>query len=207
VVCFDQTKRHSRNASSLNTNSTNAFAAPVSRVHCDYTKESGIKRLEQLATTNERILYLKSRAKHFAFFNLWRSIDREFPVQEWPLALLDPRTGPTDLDNHDQVLIYELVFPHRVGLNYSLPPHSRGHNWFFFPHMTHTEAILFSVFDSDYPKRPGFVFHSAFDLPSRRFEKSCCYHNEAQALELLSPIEAPHPRKSLEVRTIVFFEN
>ena len=78
----------------------------------------------------------------------------------------------------------ELIFPDRVGENYSLK-HSEGHRWYFYPEQTRDECLIFKVFDKK-EDGPRFVFHTAFDDPS-------------------SPASAP-PRRSIEVRSVAFFD-
>eukprot|EP01047_Picozoa_sp_COSAG01_P079742 COSAG01_NODE_15244_length_1358_cov_1.036537_2_plen_209_part_00 len=37
---------------------------------------------------------LNGNGWRYVFLNVWRSMDRQHPVQEWPLALLHPRSSP-----------------------------------------------------------------------------------------------------------------
>ena len=80
--------------------------------------------------------------------------------------------------------LYELIFPDRVGQNYSLR-HSDRHRWHSFPRMTKDECLLFKVYDKK-EDGPRFVFHTAFDDPD-------------------TPADAP-PRRSIEVRGIAFYD-
>ena len=91
-------------------------AAPVPRVHCDYTAESAPRRLQQLvadglfhnlqssgpeaAISDEEIERFVSG--RFAFVNVWRSIDREQPVLQKPLAVCDERTVSFCCNSNDQ---------------------------------------------------------------------------------------------------------
>ena len=95
VFIFDHTLRESGNTE-LNA-AAGGSAAPVPRVHCDYTEGGAPRRLQQLG--EEGIFsVLRGRtltsaeagalaAGRFAFVNVWRSIDEQQPVlQPPPLA-------------------------------------------------------------------------------------------------------------------------
>mmetsp|Transcript_5808 Transcript_5808/g.24252 ORF Transcript_5808/g.24252 Transcript_5808/m.24252 type:complete len:330 (-) Transcript_5808:1021-2010(-) len=203
VVVFDHTRRSTdARADRLNALTEGGAAAPVGRVHCDYTKASAPRRLAQLA---EKPSYTGATVSpedaatsgRYAFVNLWRSTDRAHPVRQSPLALCDPRR--LDVDDRALVMIYELCYEDRVGENYALDPDaSTDCTWWYFRDMTADEAIVFSVFDSDATK-PGFVFHTAFDLPPP-------VKDNPFDLTPPTPPDLP-PRQSIEVRAIVFFED
>lgn len=193
VVVFDHTVRSSATDSTkLNAVDGASTAAPVNRVHCDYTAASAPRRLRQLATkksytgvgidpsTVENVF----EKRRYAFVNVWRSIDRDHPVVQRPLALMEHRG--LDLAA-DRVLTYELCFPERVGENYSLSAEGAQHDrWWYYPDMTADECLVFSVYDRK-PDRPRFVFHTAFDLENN------------------DDFDRP-PRRSIEARTIVIFD-
>jgi len=187
VFIFDHTIRESGNTN-LNATAGGA-AAPVPRVHCDYTAEGAPRRLEQLgkqgifSRVRGRVLSEEDVAElaagRFAFINVWRSICEAHPVLQKPLAVADERSIP-EADR----MTYELRFADRTGENYSLA-HSEAHRWYYYPKMTCDECLVFKVYDK-HDDGPRFVFHTAFDDPS-------------------SPPDAP-PRKSIEVRGIAFFD-
>ena len=165
-------------------------AAPVPRVHCDYTHEGAPRRLRQLG---ERGIFshLKKRqmtteevdalaAGRYAFINVWRSIDKENAVARSPLAVCDEASV-----DPDEKFKYELRFPDRTGETYSLR-HSEKHKWYWYPAMTHDECLVFKCFDKR-KDSTRFTFHTAFDDPSTT--------------------EASPPRQSIEVRTIAFFDD
>jgi len=183
---FDHTIRQSTKTNLNNTGG--GSAAPVPRVHCDYTDGGAPRRLQQLGAkgifslikgrdlTEDEVAKLAEG--RFAFINVWRSIDPEHPVLQKPLAMCASDSTPES----DQFL-YELRFPDRTGENYSLR-FSEEHKWYYYPGMEMDECIVFKVFDKKVDG-PRFVFHTAFDDPS-------------------SPPDAP-PRQSIEIRTIAFF--
>ena len=97
VFIFDHTIRET-GVTSLNA-AAGGSAAPVPRVHCDYTAEGAPRRLKQLGDEGIYSL-LKGRdltasevdalaAGRFAFINVWRSIDDAHPVSRSPLAVCD----------------------------------------------------------------------------------------------------------------------
>ena len=186
VFIFDHTVRESGGAS-LNAQPGGA-AAPVPRVHCDYTAEGAPRRLAQLGAEG---IYSRLRGRtlsadevealaagRFAFINVWRSIDGEQPVMQQPLAVCEDGSVP----ERDR-FVYELRFPDRTGETYSLL-HSEAHRWFYYPRMEKDECLVFKVYDKK-EDGPRFVFHTAFSDPS-------------------SPPDAP-PRKSIEVRCLAVF--
>jgi len=187
VFIFDHTIRESGNTN-LNADAGGA-AAPVPRVHCDYTATGAPRRLAQLgkegiySRLRKRMLTEADAAEladgRFAFINVWRSIDDEHPVLQSPLAVCDENSVP-----ESDRFLYELRFPDRTGENYSLR-HSDAHRWYYYPRQTKDECLVFKVYDKK-EDGPRFVFHTAFTDPA-------------------SPADAP-PRKSIEVRAIAFFD-
>lgn len=186
VFVFDHTVRESGNTN-LNAEKGGS-AAPVPRVHCDYTANGAPRRLLQLgregiySRVRGRVLTEEDVAElaagRFAFINVWRSIDAEAPVLQKPLAVCDENSIDAS-----EIFTYELRFPDRTGENYSLR-HSPSHRWYYYPEMTGDECLVFKVYDK-HEDGPRFVFHTAFDDPT-------------------TPTDAP-PRKSIEIRTIAFF--
>lgn len=188
VLIFDHTIRHSDNQN-LNVSKGGDSAAPVLRVHCDYTADSAPRRLMQFAKsgvyshirkrtlTEDDIKDLSSR--RFAFINVWRSISDE-PVEKKALAVCDTRSAP-----ESDRFLYELVFPDRVGENYSLK-FNEAHKWHYYPRMTKDECLVFKVYDKK-EDGPRFTFHTAFDDP-------------------LTTPDSP-ARQSIEIRAIAFFDD
>ena len=131
----------------------------------------------------------------FAIINVWRNIAHE-PVAVHPLALCDAQTvRPEDL------VVFELHYPDRVGENY-FSKHASRHRWYYYPEMTRDEALLIKQWDSagtlarsdgaradadDQAAPCTFNFHSAFTDPS-------------------TPQDGPD-RWSIEVRCLVVYLN
>ena len=114
VFIFDHTVRQS-GKTNLNA-AAGGSAAPVPRVHCDYTADGAPRRLAQLGAagiyshlrgrelSGEEVEKLAGR--RYAFINVWRSIDGEHPVMQKPLAVCD-ENSVADTDR----FVYELRFP------------------------------------------------------------------------------------------------
>merc|ERR1719473_2569554 len=188
VFIFDHTVRESGNTN-LNA-AEGGSAAPVPRVHCDYTATGAPRRLAQLGKegiysrlrnrtlTEEEVAELA--AGRFAFINVWRSIDDDAPcVMQKPLAVCDEASVP-----EEDRFLYELRFPDRTGENYSLQ-HSAAHKWYYYTRQRKDECLVFKVYDKK-ADGPRFVFHTAFEDP-------------------MTPADPP-PRRSIEVRAIAFYD-
>lgn len=114
----------------------------------------------------------------FAIVNLWRPI--RGPLRDAPLAVCDARSvAPGDLVPQDR------VHRDRTGEIYALT-YNPAHRWFYVPAMRADEALLLKCYDSATDGRARFMPHSAFEDPT-------------------TPPDAP-PRESIELRTLVFFE-
>jgi hypothetical protein len=85
------------------------------------------------------------------------------PVLQKPLAVCDERSV-----NDAERFKYELIFPDRVGENYSLDATAAGlHRWYYYPRMVSEECLAFKVYDRQKEDgAPRFVFHTAFDEPT-----------------------------------------
>ena len=115
----------------------------------------------------------------FAIIQAWRAIQN--PIQSNPLAIADART----LAEGD-LIAAERRYPDRVGETYQIS-YNPDHDWFYFPNMTREEALVFKVYDSARDGRARFTAHSAIADPT-------------------SPPDA-EPRESIEMRTLVFFDD
>ena len=116
--------------------------------------------------------------RRFAIVQVWRPI--RHPIQSDPLAICDARSlAPGDL------IAAERRYPDRVGETYRVS-YNPDHRWFYFPNMRRNEALVFKVYDSEKDGRARFTAHAAFDDPT-------------------SPPDA-HPRESIEMRLLVFYD-
>ncbi|KAK5108752.1 hypothetical protein LTR62_007812 [Meristemomyces frigidus] len=155
VLVFDHTIRTKANQAKKLTDQTNTSQrAPVRLVHCDYTAESGPKRVQQLLV-NEADDLLSRRV---AFINVWMPLKK---VEEMPLAMCDVTSSPPA----DFFKLY-LRYRDRTGENYVMR-HSEKHKWWYFPDMEAGKVILLKTFDSEQGKA-RFVGHSAFEDPTSK---------------------------------------
>jgi hypothetical protein len=174
VAVFDATRRSDDGSGARN---PDGLRGPATRVHVDYTVNSGPQRVKDIFGEAEAARIAASGARVIQV-NVWRPI--RGPVERWPLALADASSvKPAELIATDQ------VFPNRVGeiYNVAFAPSQR---WYYASRMTADEVILIKGWDSIDDGRARFTPHSAFPLPEMR--------------------EDAPPRESIEVRTLVVVE-
>jgi hypothetical protein len=157
--------------------------APADQVHNDYTERSGPKRkLEVLAAVGRSDL----ADRPVAFVNLWRPIAG--PVYDQPLAVCDARSvASSDLVNTEILHFMEddLVVPRHRGDVHSVL-YNPEHRWYYVQAMQPAEFLLLKCFDSRIDGRARFMPHTAFENPA-------CPRDFV-------------PRESIEVRTLVVFD-
>lgn len=114
--------------------------------------------------------------RRFAIVNFWRPIGG--PVLQAPLALCDARTiASSDL------LPSDLVYPDWTGETYSFA-FNPDHRWYWYPRQAPSEATLIKIYDSASDGRARLSAHTAFDV---------------------SPIARIAPRRSIEIRSLLFW--
>ena len=174
VAVFDHTRRSD---SAQGAGNPDGFRGPASRVHVDYTVDSGPKRAADALGADEVDRVLSSGGR-IVQVNVWRPI--RGPVLRTPIALADAGSvRPRELIATDQ------VFPDRVGEIYQLA-HDPDQRWYWAPRMQRDEVLLIKGWDSLDDGRARFTPHGAFQLEDQ------------------DP-NAP-PRESIEVRTYLVFE-
>jgi hypothetical protein len=117
--------------------------------------------------------------RRFAVVNVWRPI--RGPLHDAPLALCDA----TSLADGDLVA-QDLVYRDRRGEIYGLT-YNPAHRWYYAPGMLADEALLLKCYDSARDGRARFMPHTSFADPSAPADKL--------------------PRESIELRTLVFFDD
>ncbi len=115
----------------------------------------------------------------FVIVNLWRPIGHM--VEDAPLAIASATSVPPK-----DFIEQDLIYADRVGET-TLVQHSDEHHWVYLSKQTPDEAILIKCFDSAKDGRARFTAHSAFFDPN-------------------AP-ENARPRESIEIRTLVFFDD
>lgn len=175
VVIFDATRRSDGGVGAKN---RDGLRGPASRVHVDYTANSGPQRVKDLLG-DEEAARLAAAGGRIIQINVWRPI--RGPVERSPLALADAASVRSE-----DLIATDQVFPDRVGEIYHLAYHP-AQRWYYAPRMTPDEVLLIKGWDSLADGRARFTPHGAFDLPD-------------------TPGGAP-PRESIEVRTLVVIED
>jgi len=171
VLVFDHTLRRS----DVEGQGTPTARPTLKCVHNDYTETAALRRLRELLGDKAAEERMRRR---WALIQIWRPLYSE--VLREPLVICDGRS----LSAQDVVVLER---HHRDRISEGLiPRHSPGHQWYYFPRMAPTEALIFKAFDSDTTKPSRFTAHSAFDDPS-------------------TPADTP-PRASIETRTFAFFD-
>jgi hypothetical protein len=179
VAVYDHTRRSSNSTVREKYN----WRDPVALPHIDYTAQSAAQRMRDVfgddadARLNRR----------FAQVNVWRSMSE--PIEQWPLAMCDGRSV-----NDGLLLKIVRSAPHRAepSFEYARSSETRhasydaNHRWFYFPHMTRNEVLLFKNYDTLLDGTARYALHSAFEDPTS------------------SP--NPAPRESIESRAFVFFD-
>ncbi|MDX1431515.1 MAG: CmcJ/NvfI family oxidoreductase [Gammaproteobacteria bacterium] len=174
VAVFDFTRRSDGPAGASN---PDGLRGPATRVHADYTVDSGPKRARDTlgAADVDRVLASGGRIVQL---NVWRPI--KGPVRRAPLALADASSiAPGELVATDQ------RFPDRVGEIYQVA-FGRAQRWYWTPRMTPDEVLLIKGWDSVERGVARFTPHGAFRLPDQD--------------------ESAPARESIEVRAYLLFE-
>lgn len=128
---------------------------------------------------------MKNRER-YAIVSVWRSLDEESPVLRDPLAFADPRTV-----TQSNALDYMVRHLSHTGVRSALPSEDAGsHHWYYYPEMTHKEALVYNVYDSG---KNECLFRSAFQAPAQK--------NISQNNLLNLP-----DRRSIETQVLVVFE-
>jgi hypothetical protein len=114
----------------------------------------------------------------FGIINVWRPL--QGPVLNWPLALCDARSISVD-----DLIPTDLVYPDKVGEVYGFSVNP-AHRWLYYPYLEPSEVLLLKIFDSKTDGTARLTAHTAFEDPTS------------------TPDTAP--RRSIEVRTLVFWD-
>ncbi len=117
-------------------------------------------------------------ARPFSFINVWKPLDQA--VHTRPLAVCDARTM-----KREDFVRTTLRYRDRTGEIYTFRSNAEQ-RWYYYPLMHPDEVLLLKCYDSETDGRARFVAHTSFEDPT-------------------SLPDAP-ARKSIEVRTIAFFE-
>lgn len=147
---------------------------PSTSAHIDYMPIAGPMLA---AMANQGLGIPITSYSRLVIVNTWRAISA--PPQDFPLAVCDDTSIPeADIVSHD-------FTDHATGVSWAagLPRYNPRHRWYYFPHMTEDELLLFKGYDSE---RFFKVAHGAFD-------------------NRLAFADAK-PRESIEARFYVYFD-
>jgi len=170
VKAFDHNIRTNKSSTKLKNGGGSETQTPVGLSHGDYTRVSAPRRLQDLAlppkindtlrrklgATDATLLdptivneTIKEKSRRYAFVNVRRNIDYNNPVFRFPLACIDAKTlnYEMDMDTSGDLRTLQIHYKDRIGENYLIIP-SINHKWFYFPDMTHNEAMLIQQWDS-----------------------------------------------------------
>ena len=189
-------------------NSTGAtIQQPVAVVHGDYTRVSAPRRLKDLALPPKTNDVLKERLgenslldptsvegaidgkQRFALINVWRNIQKEKPVMQYPLACVDATT--TRFDN---LKTFQIHYKDRIGENY-FACHDPGQEWWYYPAMEHDEALLIKQWDSFGGLARGLEKDEKGEMCTMSLHSS-----------LLDASSDATERESIEVRCVVIWD-
>lgn len=101
------------------------------------------------------------------------------PVRDFPIAYCDPKT----LDQNCDLVLYDDGSPGHVCEIYQVL-HNLQQRWYYLPDQQVTEAVVFNGYDSQ-SHQSRAVAHTAFSI---------------------SPDGSVPPRRSIEIRAFVFFD-
>lgn len=198
VVVFDhnvrniQEKHGSKEVISAKGDARNApVQGYANLVHCDYTPESAVERLQFLCRpsfqggsytdlskplfSNEEIHEILNH--RYMFVNVWRNISQK-PIVSHPFAVCDVSTVSTS-DYVEHSMIYQDRVGHRFDVHYN-----QMHKWRYFSRMHKNEVMLLKTMDSK-PDVARYTPHTAFEDPNT------------------GPTDPP--RESIEARCIAIF--
>lgn len=183
---------------------------PIGVVHNDYTHVSAPRRLEQLGQPPKANDSLQKRLqgkplldpqvvqealtgeRRFVFLNVWRNIQKDAPIQQFPLACVDATT-----QSIDDLLTFQIIYKDRIGENY-FTRFNAQQEWNYFPQMDHHEAILLKQWDNQ-----GTLALRRKEVNEDNFLSTFALHSAFQ--DPSSPDNAP-PRESIEVRCVLIWD-
>ena len=145
-------------------------------MHTDYTPTSAPRRLLDLTQkpkTNDSYAAFRSpeekdkplipielveNCSRFCMINVWRSVSDVGPIQQYPLAVCSSNS----LKYPEDFVVFEIHYKDRIGENWfirdTLPSkedsrtenssNTSHHQWYYFPHMKKSEALIFKQWDS-----------------------------------------------------------
>jgi hypothetical protein len=208
VKAFDHNVRSTGTTErTIENSSGGTIQQPVAVVHGDYTRVSAPRRLQDLALPPKTNDVLKERLgektlldptsvegaidgkQRFALINVWRNIQKEKPVMQYPLACVDASTT-----RFDSLKTFQIHYKDRIGENY-FACHDPGQKWWYYSAMEHDEALLIKQWDSFGGLARG--------LDQDEKGKACTMSLHSSLLDASSDATE---RESIEVRCVVIWD-
>ena len=205
VKAFDHNVRSTKER--IIDNSTGATVQqPVAVVHGDYTRISAPRRIQDLTLPPKANDVLKERLgqealldshtvkeaiegkRRFALINVWRNLQKDKPVMQYPLACVNAHTV-----RFGDLKTFQIHYEDRIGENYFACHHSR-HQWCYYPAMEHDEALLIKQWDSFGGIAKGQAQDEKDDVCTMSLHSS-----------LLDATSDATERESVEVRCVVIW--
>jgi lambda repressor-like predicted transcriptional regulator len=152
VVIFDHTIR--RRQWGAQDRAPGTPRQPVTRIHGDYTEQSGPQRVRDLMDDEAEALL----RRRFAIVNVWRPI--RGPLRDAPLAVCHAGTVASE-----DLVVQDLIYRNRRGETYGLT-YNPAHRWFYVPEMRTDEVLLLKCYDSLKDGRARFMPHTSFQDPT-----------------------------------------
>jgi len=187
-----------------------AIRNPFDVVHGDYTKTDAWRRLRALSkvpSSGETCDFAPQLSsidledivanKRFMILNVWRNTDRHNALKRFPLACLDCRTV-----HEEEVFEKPSDGSFRVCDGFADHPDNyvptkqcleamERHEWFYYPGMTCSEALMFKTFDStDRQGTAQACFHTAFSHPATKPDDPDRQSCEVRVLIIMSETAA-----------------
>lgn len=127
-------------------------------VHTDFRARRSVQKFYE-QPNSERA----PRGKYM-LINTWRNISEKNPIYNNTLACCDQQT----VSSPDDYVSVDVPLNDKTHAEqYRLASHTKDkHSWYYFPHMTKDEVLMFTQFDSDPDAPARFCFHTAFNDPT-----------------------------------------
>lgn len=191
VVFFDHTVRKPRKTGNDGvTDPTNR--TPVQQTHVDQTPQSAHKRVD-------RHVVPPVPYKRFQLINVWRPIENI--VYDYPLAVCDFNSVDVLNDLEPTTLIYPSPNPN--GETYAVK-HNKNQVWWYWSEMTPSDVIMLKCYDSA-SRELTRITRSGADVNKDEIRDvagltphTAFFHAEGAKKDI--------PRKSIEVRALVFYD-
>ena len=98
--------------------------------------QQGRKNKAILITNPKQVENAVVGKRRFALVNVWRNIQKDKVVNQYPLACVDAESTC-----FDHLRTFQIHYADRIGENYFVC-HNENHKWWYYPQMSNDEALL-----------------------------------------------------------------